>query len=193
MQTFKEYLTESSLTRVLHHTEHSNIGMISASRGEHTSQQNKEANKSLEKDIRSHGHGIIHVKGRYAENKGTPQEKHVEEHSMIVIGKKKDDGGELLKHLKHYGEKYNQDSILHKGASDEHAQLHGTSHTGSWLKHGETHNVGKFHPNRAAEFTSHLKGHKSFTFSEGYEEKFLMDNEYFNAKEKSETIVYEII
>jgi hypothetical protein len=191
MQTFKEYLTESSLSRVLHHTKNTNIGMISASRGEHTPQQNKEANKSLEKDVRSHGYGVVHVKGHYTENKGQPNENHVEEHSMLVLGKKGADGGALLGHLKHLGEKYKQDSIMHKSHDEPHAHLHGTKE-GGWPGKGQTHNVGEFHPNRAAEFTSHLKGNKSFTFSEGYESKFLMDEEFFNAKEKAETMVYEI-
>ena len=192
MKTFNEFLKESSLSRVLHHTQNSNIGMISASRGEHTPEQNKAANKSLEKDIRGHGHGIIHVTGHYTENKGTPEEKHVKEHSMLVVGKKGSDSSELLGHLKTLGAKYNQDSILHKAKGDEHANLHGTKE-GSWPGLGQTHNVGKFHPNRAAEFTSHLKGNKSFTFSEGVEPEliFEMDEEYFKALEKAE-LMYNI-
>lgn len=191
MKTYNEFLKESSLSRVLHHTEKANIGMISASRGENTPEQNKQANKNLEKDIRDKGHGVVHVTGHYTENKGTPEEKHVKEHSLLVVGKKGSDSNELLGHLKHLGQKYNQDSILHKGKNDEHAYLHGTKE-GSWPGLGQSHNVGKFHPNRAAEFTSHLKGHKSFTFSESDESKFFLDEEYFKALEKAETMVYTI-
>jgi hypothetical protein len=190
MKSFNEFLKESSLSRVLHHTEKSNIGMISASRAENTPEQNKKNNKSLEKDIRAHGHGVVHVTGHYTENKGTPEEKHVKEHSMLVIGKKGSDSSELLNHLKALGSKYNQDSVLHKAKGDEHAHLHGTKE-GSWPGLGQTHNVGHFHPNRAAEFTSHLKGNRSFTFSESDETKFLLDENYFKALEKAE-LMYDI-
>lgn len=168
MQSFQNFiLNERSLNRVIDHTHGRNIGMITAHRGEHTAEENHKRNKELEHDIRKAGHGFIHVKGRYVENHGTPQAKHVDEHSYMVIGKKGDDGGHLKSFLKKHGEKYGQDSVLHKGHDEEHATLHGTKE-GGWPGHGKTHNVGKFHPNRAGEFHSVMrgKGNRTFAFNE---------------------------
>lgn len=193
MQSFSEFLQESSLSRVHSHTQNSDIAMISAHRGENSPEQNEHTHKALEHDLRAKNYGIIHVHGTYTENKGTPTEKTVHEKSMMVIPHKGTNSEHFLSHMKEMGQKYKQDSILHKAASDKTAKLHGTNPKGSWLKHGETHDVGSFHPNRSAEFMSHLKNKsKSFTFSESVETKFLMDNEWFRQKERSETITYTL-
>jgi hypothetical protein len=46
-----------------------------------------------------------------------------DEKSLLVVGKKGEDGGALLGHLKHLGEKYGQESILHKPHNSEKASL----------------------------------------------------------------------
>jgi hypothetical protein len=165
MKTFNAFLNESSLSRVLQHTKERNVGMITAHRGENTAEENKKHNKELEHHIRKAGYGLVHVKGRYVENHGTPQAKNVDEHSFLVVGKKGHDHGQLLHHLKKWGEHYKQDSILHKSHDDEHAHLHGTKE-GGWPGKGKSHNVGHFHPNRAGEFHTAMKGKRTFAFEE---------------------------
>jgi len=54
-----------SLSRVSEHVKGRNIGIITAHRGEFTAAENNERNKSLGHDIRKHGLGFIHVRGRY--------------------------------------------------------------------------------------------------------------------------------
>ena len=49
----------------------------------------------------------------------------VDEHSYLVIGKKGKDGGALKGFLKKHGEKYGQDSVLHKSHDSNEAHLHG--------------------------------------------------------------------
>lgn len=166
MKTFKEVKTifnESSLSRVHTHTQGRNIGMITAHRGENTKEENDRRNKELEKNIRAAGHGFVKVKGRYIENHGTENAHPVDEHSYLVIGKKGDDKGHLLNFLKKQGEHHEQDSILHKAHDEENAKLHGTKE-GGWPGKGETHDVGKFHPNRAGEFHTAMKGSRTFAF-----------------------------
>ena len=165
MKTFKTIINETSLSRVQNHTQNRNIGMITAHRGENTSSENKRNNKELEHHIRKAGYGLVHVKGRYVENHGTPHAKNVDEHSYLVIGKKGDDNGHLLHHLKKWGEKYNQDSILHKAHNDKHAYLHGTNNS-DFPGKGKQHDVGEFHANRSGEFHTALKGKRTFAFEE---------------------------
>jgi len=165
MKTPKQIFNESSLSRVHAHTQGRNIGMITAHRGEHTAAENKQRNKQLEHDIRKSGHGFIRVKGRYIENHGTPKAKAVDEHSYLVVGKKGNDNGKLKGFLKKHGEKYQQDSILHKPHDSDHASLHGTK-KGGWPGHGKEHKVGKFHPNRAGEFHTAMRGHRTFAFED---------------------------
>jgi hypothetical protein len=146
MQNFKTFLNEASLSRVHAHTKDRNIGIISAHRGENSPDENKAASASLHNDIRKAGFGLVNIHGRYVENKGTPQERKVSEHSYLVIGKKGDDSGHLLGFLKKHGSKYNQDPILHKKHDDESAKLHGTRER-----------VGDFH-------SAMRGGKKTFTF-----------------------------
>jgi hypothetical protein len=164
-KNFKDFLDESSLSRVHAHTENRNIGMITAHRGENTAEENTTKNKELEHHIRKAGYGFIKVKGRYIENHGTEHARAVDENSYLVVGKKGNDSGHLLHFLRKHGEKYGQDSVLHKGAEDNTAKLHGTKE-GGWPGKGKTHDVGKFHANRAGEFHTAMRGHRSFEFSE---------------------------
>jgi len=175
MQSFKQFmdqvnqtgLNESSLSRVFTHTQGRNIGMMTAHRGEHTAEENKQRNHELEGDIRKHGFGFTHVKGRYIENHGTPQARAVDEHSYLIHGKKGDDKGELKNFLTKHGEKYGQDSVLHKAHDSEHAHLIGTRE-GGFPGKGNTHDVGQWHPNRTGEFHSVMTGRhgkgRTFTF-----------------------------
>ena len=160
---FPQYIEETNLARVHAHTQNRNIGMLTAHRGEYTKEENEERNKNLESDLRKHGFGFVHVKGRYIENHGTKNARPVDEHSYMVVGKKGDDKGHLLNTLKHLGKKYEQDSILHKPHNSQEAHLHGTRE-GGYPGLGKSTSVGNFHPHRAGEFHTVLKNKKTFSF-----------------------------
>jgi len=122
------------------------------------------------------------VKGRYVENKGTPQERPVDEHSYLIMGKKGDDKGALKHFMIHHGEKYGQDSVLHKAHNEPHAFLHGTRE-GGFPGKGQSHNVGTWHPNKVGEFHSVMKGHKdkhTFAFESV---QFLTQKGFFEREE----------
>lgn len=176
--SFATYLNEASLGRVYQHTQDRNIGMMTAHRGEYTADENKKRNQELEGHIRKAGYGFVKVKGRYIENHGTKDAKAVDEHSYLVVGKKGDDKGELLHFLKKHGHKYEQDSVLHKAHNEENAKLHGTREGGFPGKDKE-HDVGKFHPGRAGEFHSVMKG-KTYAFESI---QFVNAPSYFNREE----------
>jgi hypothetical protein len=180
MKTFKTLINEASLGRVYSHTKDRNIGMITAHRAENTAKENHDRNKELEDHIRKAGYGYIKVKGRYIENHGTPQAKHVDEHSFMVVGKKGDDKGELKSFLKKHGEKYNQDSILHKAHDETTAKLHGTRE-GGFPGKDKSHDVGTFHPNRAGEFHTAMKGNKKTFAFESID--FLSPKSFFSREE----------
>lgn len=160
----EETLHESSLSRITNHIQNRNVGIISAHRGNLTDDENR-ANTILLKDaIRQHGFGHNVVHGVYTENKGTPHERVVHEHSYLVHGHIGDDNGKLKTFLTQQGARFNQDSILHKAHNEPDAKLIGTSHNSDWLKKGEESNIGTFHPNRVAEFHSALRNKKTFVF-----------------------------
>jgi hypothetical protein len=160
-----------SLSRIMAHAQGRNVGIITAHRGEHDKATNNARNKDLAHDIRKAGLGFVHVKGRYVENYGKPEARHVDEHSYFVMGKKGNDSGHLKGFLKHHGEKYGQDSVLHKPHDSENAHLIGTKE-GGYPGHGKTADLGKFHANRIPEFHSVLKGNRTFAFQEEAWEEF---------------------
>lgn len=198
MLTFQQFLFEEmstvalneiNMSRLSAHMNGRNIGMITASRGEHqdhpdwakykdlpkehpdrqafVNKVNKQRNKELEGHIKhwtktqrannNSSAGYTKVRGRYTENFGKPDAHNVDEHSFLMIGKKGDDRGELKKFLTHHGEKYNQDSILHKAHDSTAAHLVGTNKTG-YPGYGQHRSIGEFHANRTPEFHSILHG-----------------------------------
>jgi hypothetical protein len=179
MKEFSKYLIEASLGRVWQHTQNRNIGMISASRGDLTPEENNRRTRELKAEVRKAGFGFIPVKGRYVENHGKPDSRNVDEHALLVIGKDGDDKGQLLGTLKNLGSKYGQDSILHKPHNFHAASLHGTNDSFGRDKVVE---VGDWHPNRAGEFHSLIRGKKPFEFSEEtwY---FVKEPSFFNREE----------
>ena len=165
---FKEFLNESSLARIQKHVRERNIGIITAHRGENSADENVSKNKELEHDIRKAGHGFIHVKGRYIENRGTPHQREVNsEHSYIVVGKKGHDEGHLKGFMMKHGAKYHQDSVLYKPHNTTRASFLYTRHVGD-KKKGHQEDVGDFHPKKMGDYHSRLMhSHHAFSFSEG--------------------------
>jgi hypothetical protein len=132
---------------------------------------NKARNVELEKTLKSWvanyepGNQVSYrkVRGRFVENQGTPEAKNVDEHSFLVIGKKGSDQSRqgsdksLKALLRTQGEKYDQDSILHKPHNSDEAFLVGTNKSKS-PGLGRHVNVGKFRANRTPMFHSVLAG-----------------------------------
>ena len=164
-KSFSRVHLEASFTRVHQHTRNRNIGMILASRDDLTSEENRQRHAALKSDVRKTGYGFI-------------EGRHVDETSLLVVGRKGDDGGALLGYLKHLGKKYGQDSILHKPHNSKKASLHRTNETEKH-KHIE---VGFWHPNRTGEFHSLMKNRRPIPVEEPF--NFINEKSFFSRMER---------
>lgn len=165
IQIAKEVLEESTLSRLLSHTKNREVGILTASRQNLPNSTNVERYETLRGEIRKHGFGYVPVTGKYIEHKGTEHETPVVEKAFVVIGHDGDDGGKLKNFLIAHGEKYDQDSILHKPHDSEDASLIGTNEN-AFPGKGNYHPVGTFRPNRVGELHSMLKSGRTFAFEE---------------------------
>lgn len=175
-------LHESSLSRIWQHSQDSNMGMITAYRGEFDIKQNEKRNKELTANIRDEGFGYIPVTGFYIENQGQEDEKKVQEKSFVVISSP-DDGGRLRNFLIRMGIKYNQDSVLYKDHASDKAKLIGTT-AGRWPGKNVEVEVGKFTAQKIGQFYTKMKGHRTFVFESVIPPENLMSRAYRERLEK---------
>lgn len=147
----KDYLNESSLSRVWKHNEKHDCAALTAFRkargcgqGEiYTKEENNKRNRSLLSKLKVKGYGVTSLKGVYPEGGQTGKEE-----SFFVVDL--NDSNNLLSDVKRLGEEFEQDSILFipKGSlgNKSKAFLIGTNHCqDNWLGYGskEVFNKGK--------------------------------------------------
>ena len=161
MKTFKEFLDESSLSRIKSKSDKSGIATLSADRGNKSRKENQARSQQLQKDIRGKfGRGPTKVKGSYLENPGTKDERKVKEKSY-VIDRGKLSKRDFKKKVKKIGIKYKQDSVLTQ--TKKTGTLHRTR-KGGLDKKGE--NVGRFKPQGKNPYgQSQIKG-KTFSYGD---------------------------
>ena len=177
-------LNEASLGRIYQHVvsnpKMKNWGVVTASRGELTSAENKQRNKELENDLRKMGYGFVHVDGMWqecrkpdTEYKDCPDDMKVptEEKSLFIPNISQ-------QHIQALGKKYQQDSVLF---ADAKTKAKGEA-TFIDSKSGEAFNIGKFSPGKVAQGYSKLKGGQVFTFEPKPEEpkKDIEKNVFFD-------------
>ena len=159
MKTFKEFMQESSLSRIKSKSDKSGIATLSGDRGNLSKKQNQTRSKQLQKDIRGKfGRGPTKLKGSYLENPGSKDERKVKEKSFAIdrgkMGKRK-----FKKEVKKLGKKYGQDSVLTQ--TKKTGTLHRTRKGGLDTK---GMNVGKFKPQGKNPYgQSQIKG-KTFAY-----------------------------
>jgi hypothetical protein len=175
-------LHELNLGRIYQHSKDSNIGMITAFRGEFDLDTNEKRNRELMAAIRSNGFGFVPVTGFYVENPGLDDEQKVQEKSFLVISNKKD-GGKLKHFLFRMGVKFNQDSVLYKDSSDDKAILMGTA-SGRWPGKNVEVVAGKFAAQKIGQFYTRMRNHKTFVFESVEPEENLMSRAYRERSEK---------
>ena len=166
MKTFQEFmvecsqLEESSLSRIKSKSDKGGMAILSGSRGDKSSKENKARAKQLDRDIKGRGlPGATKVTGRWTENPGTKDEKKVKERSHVVtsgkMGKRK-----FKKEVQKLGRKYEQDAVLTQ--TRKTGTLSATRKGG--LGKDKRIGVGKFRPGRSSsEGDTKIKG-KTFTF-----------------------------
>ena len=160
MKTFKEFLDESSLSRIKSKSDKGGIALMSASRGDKSKKENRARAKQLDKDIRGRGlGGATKVTGSYMEKGDDGKERKVKERSHVVssgkMGKRK-----FKKEVKKLGKKYGQDSVLTQ--TKKTGTLSATRKGG--LGKAKNVKLGKFKPQgKNPEGQSQIKG-KTFTY-----------------------------
>ena len=165
MKTFKEFLDESSLSRVVSKSKKGGTAILSGSRGDKSKAENKARAKQLDRDIKGKGYGgATKATGRYSERDDkTGKETKVKERSHIVSSGKKGKR-KFKKDMKALAKKYDQDSVLiqkKKGTAGLKATRKGG--LGKGPKNKTTANVGKMRPGRTGESDTKIKN-KTFTY-----------------------------
>ena len=135
MKTYKEFMQESSLSRIKSKSDKSGVAALSADRGDKSRKENQARSKQLQKDIRGKfGRGPTKVKGSYLENPGTKDERKVKEKSYVIDRGKKSKR-KFKKEVKKLGKKYGQDSVLTQ--TKKTATLHRTRKGGLEKQRGK--------------------------------------------------------
>ena len=166
MKTFQEFmvecsqLEESSLSRIKSKSDKGGMAILSGSRGDKSSKENKARAKQLDRDIRGRGlPGATKVTGRWTENPGTKDEKKVKERSHVVTSGKKGKR-KFKKEVKKLGKKYGQDAVLTQ--TKKTGTLSATRKGG--LGKDKRVKAGTFKPGRSSsEGDTKIKG-KTFTY-----------------------------
>ena len=161
MKTFKQFIHESSLSRVVSKSKKGGTAILSGSRADKSPKENKARAKQLDKDIRGKGlGGATKATGRYTEKDDkTGKETKVKERSHIVSSGKKGKR-KFKKAVKALGKKYGQDSVLIQKKSGT-AGLKATRKGG--LGKDKSVSIGKMRPGRSGENDTTVKK-KPFTY-----------------------------
>ena len=174
MKTFSEFmvecsqLDESSLSRIKSKSDKGGMAILSGSRGDKSSKENKARAKQLDRDIKGKGlPGATKVTGRWTENPGTKDEKKVKERSHVVTSGKKGKR-KFKKAIKALGKKYDQDAVLTqtKKTGTLTATRKGGLGKDSQGKEVKRAGVGKMRPGRSSpQGDTKIKG-KTFTYEQ---------------------------
>jgi len=161
-------LEESSLSRIKSKSDKGGMAILSGSRGDKSSKENKARAKQLDRDIKGKGlPGATKVTGRWTENPGSKDEKKVKERSHVVTSGKKGKR-KFKKAIKALGKKYDQDAVLTqtKKTGTLTATRKGGLGKDSQGKEVKRAGVGKMRPGRSSpQGDTKIKG-KTFTYEQ---------------------------
>ena len=161
MITFKEFMQESSLSRIKSKSDKGGMATMSASRADKSAKENRARAKQLDRDIRGRGlPGATKVTGSHVEKGDDGKEKKVKERSHVVtsgkMGKRK-----FKKAVKALGKKYGQDSVIAQTKGKGGATLARTRKGGLPKRNIP---IGKMKPQgKSPEGQTQIKG-KTFTY-----------------------------
>lgn len=112
-----ELLTEVKLSRVYNIFTNPEfaVGIISAFRGDIPLEHNTRSNRALAADLRNAGFGYSWIDGAWIENRGTEEERHAAEVSILVTSDAKNQD-KLFKMLVEGSKRYNQDAFVFQRA-----------------------------------------------------------------------------
>ena len=160
MKTLRQFLDESSLSRIKSKSDKGGMAILSGSRGDKSKKENRARAKQLDRDIKGKGlPGATKVTGRYDERDDkTGKTTKVKERSHVVtsgkMGKRK-----FKKAVKSLGKKYGQDSVITQ--TKKTGTLSATRKGG--LGKDKRVSLGKMRPGRTGENDTKIKN-KTFTY-----------------------------
>lgn len=188
-----EKLNESSLSRVVHHMNNHDCGVITAFRSkegcagpddqEYSLEDNLKRNRQLQAKLQVMGYGVTKVDGSYIENFKTPNAKEVKEASFFVVDLK--DKGTLQSDLRKLGEEYMQDSILFIPKREEGKIVKGSMLIGTnkcpdaYPGYGKKVQFNDMTFGKDAEFMTKVTG-RPFTFESNFFEQTHKTSNYFS-------------
>lgn len=141
MTQFSDYLTESSLSKILRKSEESRCAILTAFRGDVSKQEKRKRNSELAALISKKGLSYTQVQGNYVEVDKDGKETVVKELSFFVQNTNLTDA-EFDKFIFRLGYKYEQDSVLIIPKGGKGAYLWGTSKNCDWIDFNQKINVG---------------------------------------------------
>jgi hypothetical protein len=167
--SFKQYITESSLSRIWKQTKEHDSGTISAFRsakdcneGEpYTKKENLQRSAKLKAKLLSLGYGVTKIQGTYIENYGSNDEREVKEESFIVVDLK--DTGHLERDLRILGEEFEQDSITYQEKDGDYYLIGTNRCPNGYPGYGKKIKLGKPIYGKSGEFHSKIRG-RPFVF-----------------------------
>ena len=161
MKNFKEFLEESSLSRIKSKSDKGGMAVISGSRGDKSKKENKARAKQLDRDIKGKGlPGATKVSGRWDETDDkTGKTSKVKERSHVVTSGKKGKR-KFKKAIKNLGRKYGQDAVITQTKGGGGATLKRTRKGGLPKRNIP---IGKMKPGRTGENDTRIKG-KTYTY-----------------------------
>ena len=160
MKSYKEFIQESSLTRLKSKSDKGGVGYISASRADKSGKENQKRTSQLSKDIRGAGlPGPTKVEGQYKE---AGQDKPSKEKSFAVTSGKQGKR-RFKKNMKKLGKKYEQDSVLVQQKGGGQGKLKPSTKAGKKDLKGWDGKVGKMKPGGSGDMQTRVKG-KTFTY-----------------------------
>ena len=161
MKSYKEFMQESSMSRLKAKADKGGTAVMSASRGDKSRKENSARAKKLDRDIRSKfGKGATKVSGRYMEkDEKTGKKTKVKERSHVIssgkMGKRK-----FKKAVKSLGRKYGQDAVITQQKGSKDATLKRTRKGGLPKRNIK---LGKMKPGRTGDNDTRIKG-KTYTY-----------------------------
>lgn len=163
MKEFSNFLTESSLTKVLRKTEESRCAILTAFRAEANKQEKRKRNAELAGLLAKKGLSYTQVQGNYVEVDADGKETVVKELSFFVQNTELTNA-EFDKFIYRLGFKYKQDSVLIIPQGGKGAYLWGTSNECDWIELNQKNAVGDAtFGNIKTQFYSKVGG-RSFEF-----------------------------
>ena len=161
---WKEFLTESSISRTYEHILNHDTAFITAfrdntedvtkcMRGYSKTQENFERNRQLKAVLLNKGYGVTAVDGTYIEDFGTDAAKEVKEDSFFVVNLNNDP--KFKDTVEALSEHFCQDSFLFVPRGGERSFLVGTNDA-DFPGYGNEESTGEFLGGREGEFMTRV-------------------------------------